>query len=144
MAVILFFSMANPIIKDKLLHKMKRNGNHRKKVIRMNRYDPLISLCGLCAENCYQCYRNCLDELHCEKKKHCLKLLMDCAMICELTATMVALSSEFLRDQIRLCARVCERCKEECEQEAEMYCKTCAEACTRCFHECNHVLALLS
>jgi hypothetical protein len=97
----------------------------------------LILVCNQCANNCYSCFQSCLDEFHCEKKKKCLKILMDCALICEMTATLLSLNSQFIIEQISVCEKVCLACATECENFFEEYCLECQNVCRECYRECE-------
>ena len=73
----------------------------------------------------------------------CIKLDIDCADICTLTASLIARSSEHGKHLLKECAEVCNACAEECEKHAQMgmeHCKTCAEACRRCAEECKNIV----
>lgn len=98
-----------------------------------------------CIRSCTDCSRTCLETVaYCLEKggQHAapdlVKLLQDCADICQVSAASMARGSDFHGRLCALCAEVCERCAEACEQhgdDAQM--KRCAEQCRRCAQECR-------
>ncbi len=97
-----------------------------------------------CISYCMDTQAVCLETLaHCLQTggKHAapslISVLMNCAEICEASASFVRLGSEFQESICTLCAEVCERCVEECEnlpddpllQECAEICRHCAESC---------------
>jgi hypothetical protein len=104
-----------------------------------------------CIETCRQCHQTCLETV-----SHCLslggrhadpahiRLLMDCAEICQTSASFMIRDSEWLDLTCAACSEVCARCSEDCESMAEgdgqmiacaAVCRRCAESC----HEMAHV-----
>jgi hypothetical protein len=69
-----------------------------------------------------------------------IRLLLDCAEICQTAATFMARGSAFHAQTCRICADICERCAESCERIAddeEM--RHCAEVCRRCAESCREM-----
>jgi hypothetical protein len=66
-----------------------------------------------------------------------VRLLLDCADVCRVTADFVARGSEFHEAACDLCAGICLRCAELCEliadaaklHECADVCRSCADAC---------------
>lgn len=100
-----------------------------------------------CIQNCLDCYRICLQTVtHCLQMggKHAapdhIRLLLDCAEICQISAGFMLRYSDFHGRTCTVCAEVCERCAESCEQfgeDARM--KACAEACRSCAESCRQM-----
>ncbi|WP_422821830.1 four-helix bundle copper-binding protein [Vreelandella lionensis] len=44
----------------------------------------------------------------------CIRLNMQCALICRLAASFMAQESEFAHEICRLCADICKKCGDEC------------------------------
>ena len=89
------------------------------------------------AAECNHCATACLDEQDVKMLASCIKLDIDCADICQLTASFVARDSEHAHHLMKECAEICEACAEECEKHAHMeHCRKCAEACRRCAEAC--------
>ena len=91
-----------------------------------------------CAAECNHCATACLDEQDVKMLSRCIKLDIDCADICLLTASYVARDSEHANHLLKECAEICEACAEECEKHAHMeHCRKCAEACRHCAEACH-------
>lgn len=100
-----------------------------------------------CIQNCLDCYRACLETvMHCVTKggKHAMpkhvRLLMECANICNTSANFMLVGSENHASVCEVCADICDQCAEECEEmadDAEM--KACAEICRRCAESCRQM-----
>ena len=102
--------------------------------------ESLISALNNCAAVCNHCITACLEEDDVKMLANCIKLDIDCADICTLTATLIARSSEHGRHLLKECVEVCNACADECDKHAQMgmeHCRTCAEACRRCAEECR-------
>jgi hypothetical protein len=92
-----------------------------------------------CAMECYHCATACLEEQDVQMLSRCIKLDMDCAAICQLTASFVARGSEHMYHLLKECGEICEACATECEKHAAHgmeHCRICAEACRHCAEEC--------
>lgn len=102
-----------------------------------------------CIENCLQCHRVCVETLaYCLQKggKHAeakhLRLLMDCAEICQTSANFMLRGSELHTRTCFACAEVCERCADACARmgdDATM--KACEDMCRRCADSCRNMSA---
>lgn len=91
-----------------------------------------------CAAECNHCATACLDEQDVKMLARCIKLDIDCADICSLTASLIARSSEHGEHLLKECAEICNACADECEKHNHMeHCKRCAEACRACAEECS-------
>jgi len=102
-----------------------------------NKMQPYIDSALKCAMACAECLRACLDEPDLNARRNCVATLIDCAKICELTACMMASSSQFHKDMCNLCSKVCEKCAAECNMFKDEHCKKCAEICTTCASDCK-------
>lgn len=103
-------------------------------------HPQLIAALNKCAAECNHCASACLDEQDVKMLAKCIKLDIDCADICNLTASLIARRSEHGRHLLKECAEVCNACAEECEKHAKMgmeHCRICAEACRACADACR-------
>ncbi len=106
-----------------------------------NQNKQLIAILTECAALCNYCSTACLDEKNVSMMARCIKLDMDCAQLCELTAAFVSRGSEHAKHVMKECLEVCVKCAEECGKHADMeHCKECAEACRRCAEACRTML----
>ena len=78
----------------------------------------------------------CLDEADPKMMANCIKLDMDCAQICELTAAFISRGSAHADHIKKECAEICKKCAEECGKHNNEHCKACAEACKKCAEAC--------
>jgi len=98
-----------------------------------------------CIEECEHCHHVCLETVtHCLQTggKHAeaahIRLLLDCAEICQTSANFMLRGSDLHTRTCAACAEVCERCAESCERfgdDDKM--KACAEVCRRCAASCR-------
>ncbi len=99
-----------------------------------------------CIANCTNCHRVCAETLgHCLQigGKHAelrhIRLLMDCAQICQTSADFMIRGSELHPRVCALCADLCERCAQDCERvdRNDEQMKACADLCRRCAESCG-------
>ena len=101
-------------------------------------HHQIIAALNNCAAECNHCISACLEEEDVKMLAKCIKLDMDCAEICSLTASFLARGSVHGDHLKKECAEVCNACATECEKHSHMeHCKKCAEACRACAAECS-------
>lgn len=95
-----------------------------------------------CIRHLLDCHRMCLGTAmtHClemggdhTRPQH-LRLMLDCAAICQATADALMRKSQFHTQLCGLCADICETCARDCEvlggmEDCVTQCRKCAEAC---------------
>ena len=84
-----------------------------------------------CIEACNHCAAACLQEENVADMRECIRLDVDCAAICLLSAAYMARGSDFVMDACAMCADVCEACAEECGRHDMAHCRACAAATLR-------------
>ena len=100
----------------------------------------LIETLYNCATECSHCAMACLDEQDVKMLATCIKLNIDCADICRLTASLLSRGSDYGTHLLEECAEVCDACAEECEKYSHLeHCKKCAEVCRHCAEECSAI-----
>lgn len=95
-----------------------------------------------CIDACNQCYQTCLHEAmnQCLESggKHVapdhMRLMLNCAQICQTSTNFMLSSSAFSNQVCSVCAEVCDACAKSCEQlngmeECGRVCRECAESC---------------
>lgn len=101
-----------------------------------------------CIQLCQDCHALCTQTvLHCLKlgERHAapdhIRLLLDCAQICETTAQYLLRESSFHERICGLCDEVCRQCGENCMQTAgdDELVKRCAGMCRRCADSCERM-----
>lgn len=103
-----------------------------------------------CAEQCRECHEVCVETIH-----HCLeqggrhveaghvRLLLDCAQICDTSGDFLLRGSDLHTETCRACAEVCTRCAESCERVGgDDVMKRCAEICRRCAESCRQMASV--
>lgn len=99
-----------------------------------------------CLELCQQCHNACsgvvsygLQHL----SEPLLRLLQDCAEICETSADFILRSSEFHAQTCGLCAEICLKCAAACEEfPQDSRLQECARLCRHCAEACQMMLAM--
>ena len=101
-----------------------------------------------CIQNCLDCHAICVTTMtHCLQMggKHAepqhIKLLMDCAEICQTSANFMLRNSNFHSLTCGVCAEICERCAEDCERMADgdSQMLACATMCRQCAGTCHEM-----
>lgn len=102
-----------------------------------------------CITNCQDCHHICLETInYCLQKggQHAnaahIRLLLDCAEICQTSANFMLRGSDLHIRTCGVCAELCEHCAQGCTQmgdDAQM--QVCADACRRCADSCRRMAA---
>lgn len=99
----------------------------------------------ICIQNCLDCFQVCSQTLtYCLEKsgKHAesqhIKLLGDCARICNLSADFMIRHSDYHASSCEVCAEICTACAISCDSfsDDEMM-KACADICRKCAASCE-------
>jgi hypothetical protein len=102
-------------------------------------YQSCIDACVLCAQECEHCADASLNEPDIARMVECVRLDLDCAVICWTSTAFMSRGSHFANDICRVCAEVCDACAAECGKHEADHCQRCAEACRRCAEECRRM-----
>jgi hypothetical protein len=98
----------------------------------------LLNALHACASACNYCTTACLGEADVKMMADCIRLDIDCAAICSLTANFIARGSVHGKHLLRECAELCGLCAAECEKHSKMqHCADCAKACRECEQACK-------
>jgi len=100
-----------------------------------------------CIEVCLDCHRACTETIpyclqqggmHAEANH--IRLMMDCAEICQTSANFMLRGSDLHVHTCAACAEVCERCADDCARMADdPRMAACAEECRRCAQSCRQM-----
>lgn len=91
---------------------------------------------NVCLETIDYCLQ--LGEAHADPAH--IKLLQDCAEICQTTANFMVRQSEMHGRVCLVCAEVCQRCAKSCEGfDDDEQMRRCAEACRSCAQTCREM-----
>jgi hypothetical protein len=100
-----------------------------------------------CIDNCVDCAAICIETtMHClqmggehASPEH-IRILMDCAEICQTSANFMLRNSDLHGKVCGVCAEVCERCAEHCERFSDdSIMQQCAEICRTCASSCREM-----
>ena len=108
-----------------------------------------------CIQNCFNCHSICLNTInYCLQKggmhtepAH-IRLMLDCAEICQISANFMLRNSDFHIRTCGICAEVCDRCARDCDRVAspqenrmgnDAQMKACADMCRRCADSCRQM-----
>jgi hypothetical protein len=105
------------------------------------RFAERIDACTDCHQVCVESISACMQRGGEHAHLLHLRLLMDCATVCDATRDLMLRSSDFAHQTARLCAQVCERCAASCERLEGDDMARCAAACRRCAALCNNMAA---
>ena len=106
-----------------------------------NNNTSVITALNNCADACNRCTTACLEEDDVKMMVNCIKIDIDCAAICTITASLLSRNSPHGKHVLRECIEVCTACANECLKHAHMqHCKDCADACNTCINACKTLL----
>jgi hypothetical protein len=102
-----------------------------------------------CIQECQRCHDICTETVtHCLQlgREHAesshIRLLLDCAEICQTSANFMLRMSDIHGQVCGVCAEVCEHCAEDCERfEKDELMQQCAEVCRSCAQSCREMEA---
>jgi hypothetical protein len=100
-----------------------------------------------CIEECTGCHNICVETVtHCLEMggKHAeaalIRLLLDCAEICQTSANFMLRGSDLHGRTCGVCAEVCERCAQDCERFGDdEHTQACAKTCRSCAASCRQM-----
>ena len=100
-----------------------------------------IQLCQDCHALCTHTIQHCLKLAGRHAASDHIRLLIDCAQICETTAQYLLRESSFHERMCGFCADVCRQCGDDCMQIAgdDQILKQWAEMCRRCADSCERM-----
>ena len=107
-------------------------------------------LMRLCIQNCTDCHAVCVQTINvCLEPgvRHLaaehIRLLLDCAEICQTSANFMLRGSPLHTRVCAVCAEICERCAALCERfGGDPQMRDCAAACRRCAESCRQMAAM--
>jgi hypothetical protein len=102
-----------------------------------------------CAQACTADADDNLSEHNLSEMVKCIRLCLDCADICIVTARVASRQTAYdatvTRPLLQACVAACKSCGDECERHAQMHahCRVCGEACRRCEQACRELLDVM-
>lgn len=102
--------------------------------------DNILSLLNSiyeCQSACKYCFNACLEEERIDMMRRCIKRTVECAEICEHTASSLAYTDDFTHEVLSICIKACEECAAECRKHNHLHCMECAKSCSECAEACH-------
>lgn len=102
-----------------------------------------------CIGECTRCHQVCTATVqHClgMRGKHAepdhIRLMLDCAQICQVSAGFMLRGSDLHKKTCGVCAVVCKKCAADCARMGEdRMMKKCADQCRKCAEICAKMAA---
>jgi hypothetical protein len=99
-----------------------------------------IRMCSDCHRACLETVTYCLQQGGRHAEANHVRLLHDCAEICQTSANFMLRGSDLHYLTCGACAEICQRCAEDCERMADdLRMAACAEECRRCAAMCREM-----
>jgi hypothetical protein len=105
-----------------------------------DKYQKYIDSFTKCAQACYECFNARLNGEDAVCDKRCVKMLVECAKMCETAAFIMSMDGKFVKRQCELVAEACTVCAEECARYKDESCRKCAGVCRECAGDCREML----
>lgn len=104
--------------------------------------DACIQACLDCSRECLSCATgHCLESGGKHTEPRHLRLMLDCADICQTSAAFMTRHSDLHQRTCELCAEVCAACAMSCSHIDDEHIRHCAETCRRCIDACQAMTA---
>jgi len=107
-----------------------------------NKMQSCIDACTKCAQACFECFEACLNEQDLNERKNCVSMLVECGMMCQMSAAMMSMGGKFSKEHCQVCATICDKCAEECTMFKDDHCQKCADICRTCAEECRKMASM--
>lgn len=99
-----------------------------------------ISACNTCSAVCLETIQHCLKMGGKHAEQSHIRMLMDCAEICQTSANYMLRGSELHGLTCGVCAEICQRCADDCAQFGDdQMMQRCADACRLCAQSCKEM-----
>ena len=102
-----------------------------------------IATCIECSTICLATVPHCLGMGGAHAEPDHIRLLLDCAEICQTSVNFMIRRSDLHARTCAICAEICDDCAADCERlagdDAQM--EACAQACRRCADQCRRMAA---
>src|SRR3954465_7738287 len=101
-----------------------------------------IEICTDCHKACVETIPYCLQQGGPHAHPNHIRVMMDCAEICQTSANFMLRGSDLHVYTCGACAEGCDRCAADCEEMADdSRMAACAEMCRRCAASCREMSA---
>jgi hypothetical protein len=97
-----------------------------------------IRECTDCHRICTETITYCLQQGGPHAEAAHIRLLLDCAEICQTSANFMLRGSDLHGRTCGVCAEVCARCAQDCERFSDdVQMRRCAQTCRSCAESCR-------
>lgn len=102
-----------------------------------------INACDDCHSICTETVTYCLGMGGRHATQEHIRLLLDCAEICQTSANFMLRGSQLHGVTCEACAEACDRCAQSCEElaDGDEQMEACARACRACAESCREMSA---
>lgn len=98
-----------------------------------------IDACNHCHQTClHEAMNYCLDSGGKHVEPNHMRLMLNCAEICQTSANLMLSSSALSNQFCGICAEVCDACAASCEQTGDM--DACVKVCRECSESCRAMM----
>lgn len=106
-----------------------------------NNLEQCIRDCLECYQECLRCISHCLSQGGKHAEKEHISLMMECAQMCNTSATLMLMKGQFSHEHCQLCAKVCEACEQSCRSlgSDDAMMQECADMCRKCADSCKNM-----
>jgi hypothetical protein len=105
-------------------------------------WEHCIQSCRECHDSTTRAVRYCLEREQAFGSAGHIRLLLDCAQACEMTADFMLRGSDLYANVCAVCAEIAERCAQACEVMGEdRMMRQCVESCRECVRACQRAVA---
>jgi hypothetical protein len=103
-----------------------------------------IQLCVDCHKACTETSTYCMQMGGPHSEPSHLRLLLDCAEICQTSANFMMRGSDLHHFTCGACGEICDRCAQDCEHvhdgdPSDTRMAACAAVCRRCAESCRNM-----
>ncbi len=106
-----------------------------------NQMQSCIDACDTCRQECLSTIAHCLEQGGRHASLDHVRLLADCAEICQTSSNFMGRGSDLHKSTCGLCAEICEACAGSCEEFDDPEMDDCAESCRECARSCREMAA---
>jgi hypothetical protein len=111
-------------------------------ILETNKHQTCIDACKKCTQTCYECFHACLNEPDLNARKNCVSMLIECAIMCQMSVTMMSMNGQYSKEHCSLCYKICVSCAKECKKFKDEHCQDCAQVCNDCADECRKMAGM--
>jgi hypothetical protein len=111
-------------------------------IMETQKYQACIDACAKCSQACYECLHACINEPDLNTRKNCVSSLIECAMMCQMSVSMMSMDGQYSKEHCSICAKMCDKCAKECDMFKDQHCKDCAQICKNCADECRQMSSM--